>query len=54
MYLNKTYSKVCTGKYLSDAFQIQNALKQGDALSPLLFSFAFEYDIRMSKKTKRD
>jgi hypothetical protein len=31
---------------LSDSFPIQNGLKQGDALSPLLFSFALEYDIR--------
>jgi hypothetical protein len=40
MYLNETYSKVRIGKHLSDNFPIQNALKQGDALSPLLFSFA--------------
>jgi hypothetical protein len=36
MCLNKTYSKVCIGKHLSDSFPIQNGLKQGDALSPLL------------------
>jgi hypothetical protein len=39
-------SKVRIGKHLSDNFPIQNALKQGDALSPLLFSFALEYAIR--------
>jgi hypothetical protein len=30
---------------LSDKFPIQNELKQGDALSPLLFNFALEYAI---------
>jgi hypothetical protein len=28
---------------LPDSFPIQNSLKQGDALSPLLFYFASEY-----------
>jgi hypothetical protein len=46
MCLNKTHSEVRTGKYLSDYFPIQNGLKQGDALSPLLFNFAVEYVIR--------
>jgi hypothetical protein len=31
---------------LSDSFPIQNDLKQGDALSPLLFNFALEFAIR--------
>jgi hypothetical protein len=31
---------------LSDSFPIQNGLKQGDALSPLLLNFALEYAIR--------
>jgi hypothetical protein len=31
---------------LSERFPIQNDLKQGDALSPLLFNFALEYAIR--------
>jgi hypothetical protein len=40
------YSKVCIGKsYLSDNFPTQNGLKQGDALSPLLFNFALGYAI---------
>jgi hypothetical protein len=31
---------------LSDSFLIQNGLKQGDALSTLLFNFALEYAIK--------
>jgi hypothetical protein len=46
MCLNETYSKVRIGKLLSDKLPIQNGLKQGDALSPLLFNFALEYAIR--------
>jgi hypothetical protein len=34
------------GKHSSDSFPIQNGLKQGDALSLLLFGFALEYAIR--------
>jgi hypothetical protein len=45
--LNETYSKVRIGKQnLSDKFPIQNGLKQGDALLPLLFNFVLEYAIR--------
>jgi retron-type reverse transcriptase len=46
MCLNETYSKVRIGKHLSDSFPIQNGLKQGDDLSPLLLNFALEYAIR--------
>jgi hypothetical protein len=46
MRLNETYSKVHVGKLLSDKFRIQNGLKQGDALLPLLLNFALEYAIR--------
>jgi hypothetical protein len=44
--LNETYSRVHIGKNLSHMFTIHNGLKQGDALSPLLFNFALEYAIR--------
>jgi hypothetical protein len=40
MCLSEAFTKVRTGKQLSDNFPIQNGLKQGDALSPLLFNFA--------------
>jgi hypothetical protein len=46
MCLNETYSKVHVGKLLSGKFPIQNGLKQGDALLPLLFNFALEYAVR--------
>jgi hypothetical protein len=34
------------GKHFSESFPIQNVLKQGDALLPLLFNFALEYAMR--------
>jgi len=46
MCLNEMYSRARVGKNLSDMFPIRNGLKQGDALSPLLFNFALEYAIR--------
>jgi hypothetical protein len=46
MCLNETYSTVLIGKYQSEKFPIQNGLKQGDALTPLLFIFAVEFAIR--------
>ena len=43
---DESYSKVRVGKHLSDMFTIKIGLKQGEGLSPLLFSFALEYAIR--------
>ena len=44
--LTETYSRLRVGKNLSDRFPIRNGLKQGDALSPLLFNFALGDAIR--------
>ena len=52
MCLSETYGRVWVGKHLSDMFPIRNGLKQADALSPLLFSCAFEYAIRMVQITR--
>jgi hypothetical protein len=49
MCLNKTYSKVCKGKSLCDAFPVQNGLKQGDRFITIafqVFNFTLEYAIR--------
>jgi hypothetical protein len=54
MCFNVTYSKVLIGKHLSNMFPIQNGLKQGDALSPLLFIFSLEYTLRKVQETRWD
>jgi len=46
MSLIETYSRVRVDKNVSDRFPIRNGLKQGDALTPLLFNFGLEYAIR--------
>ena len=52
MSVTETYSRVRVGKNVSDSFPIRNGLKQGDALSPLLFNFASEYAIRRVQVNK--
>jgi hypothetical protein len=46
MCLHETYSNAEVGKRFSDMFPDKNSLKEGDALSQLLFNFAVECAIR--------
>jgi hypothetical protein len=46
MCLKETYGEVRIGKYLCENFPNKNYLKEGDALSPLLFNFDSENAIR--------
>jgi hypothetical protein len=45
-------SKVLVGKHLSHNFLIQNGLKQGDVLLPLLFNFALAYAILKAQENQ--
>ena len=42
MCLNETNRRVRVGKHLCDVFPSKTSLKQGDALTQLLFNFALE------------
>jgi hypothetical protein len=46
MCLNEACSEISRGKNLPDAFYIRNVLKQGSALSQLLYNFALKCEIR--------
>ena len=46
MCLNGTKSRMRVGRQFSDTFEIHNGLKQGDALSPLLFNFVLDHAIK--------
>jgi hypothetical protein len=50
--LNETHCEVRVNKYLSDNLSIQIGLKEGDALSPLLFNFALKYVIRKVQESQ--
>jgi hypothetical protein len=53
MCLNETYRTVHIGKNLSDTFPIQNGLRQGNTLSPLLFNSALESTIQRVQENQK-
>ena len=46
MSQTEIYSRVRVGKNVSDRFPVRNGLKQGDALSPMLYYLTLGYTIR--------
>ena len=49
--LDETHSKVRIGSHLSASIPIENGLKQGDTLFPLLFHFTLGYVVRKVQET---
>jgi hypothetical protein len=45
MHLNETHSRIHIGKHLSDHFILQNDLRKGDALLPVLFNSVCVYQL---------
>jgi hypothetical protein len=54
MCLYETHKRARVWKHLSDMFPSKNCLKQGGALSPLLFNFAVGYAIRRVQANQDD
>lgn len=53
MCVIETYRRVRVGTLLSDMLRIENGLKQGDALSSLLYNFAIQYAIRRADANQK-
>jgi hypothetical protein len=51
MCLNEMFSRVHIDKRLADSFPIQNDLKQGDAVSPLISTLLQNIPLRNSTET---
>ena len=49
--LNDTRGRVRIGYHMSETFNTHSVLKQGDALSPLLFNLVLEYVIKEMQKS---
>jgi hypothetical protein len=54
MCLNETCCNICICKHFSDAFPVQNGVKQGDALPPFSSNFALEYATGDVQETKEE
>jgi hypothetical protein len=48
-----TYCKLCTGKHYFNACPVPKSVQQWDALPPLVFSLALEFNIRNVRQNRR-